>query len=141
MKKLKVNTEGCIGCGACVGLDPEHFAFNDDCLSVVKSEENIDPEKIQNIVEICPVSVISYEECEAEGSFFDSVGSNDQPEKHCEHCGCSEACEADSCKCEEAYEDDQDCCNHCSNESKKQNTEDDRITQCEHCKCHDEKAA
>ena len=35
MKKIKVNTEGCIGCGACVGLDPEHFDFNEEGLSLV----------------------------------------------------------------------------------------------------------
>jgi len=64
MKKLKVNTEGCIGCGACVGLDPKHFDFNDEGLSIVISEENINPEKIQDIIETCPVNVISYEEWE-----------------------------------------------------------------------------
>ncbi len=79
MKKLKVNTEGCIECGACVGLDPEHFTFNDDGLSVVKSEENIDEEKIQNIVEVCPVGVISYEECE---------NNSCECETKCHHCEC-----------------------------------------------------
>ncbi len=62
MKKLKVNTEGCIGCGACVGLDPEHFDFNDEGYSVVTKEENIDSELAQTVVEACPVAVISYEE-------------------------------------------------------------------------------
>lgn len=35
MKKLEVN--GCIGCGMCIGADPEHFEFNSDGLSTVKS--------------------------------------------------------------------------------------------------------
>lgn len=78
MKKLKVNTEGCIGCGACFSIDPEHFTSNDEGLSVVKSEKNIDPDAIQNIIAACPVGVISYEEC------------------GCEHCECEDChCEND----------------------------------------------
>ncbi len=64
MKKLVVNTEGCIGCGACVGMDPEHFDFNDNGQSHVINEENIDIEKAQNVIEACPVGVISLEEQE-----------------------------------------------------------------------------
>ena len=30
MKKLVLNTDLCIGCGACVGIDPEHFDFNEE---------------------------------------------------------------------------------------------------------------
>ena len=62
MKKLIVNTEGCIGCGACVGIDPEHFDFNEDGLSHVISEENLESTAIQDAIAACPVQVISLEE-------------------------------------------------------------------------------
>lgn len=62
MKKLKVLTENCIGCGACVGIDPEHFDFNEDGLSHVISEENLESENLQNAIESCPVGIISIEE-------------------------------------------------------------------------------
>lgn len=62
MKKLKVLTENCIGCGACVGIDPEHFDFNEDGLSQVISEENLESENLQNAIESCPVGIISIEE-------------------------------------------------------------------------------
>lgn len=98
MKKLKVNTEGCIGCGACVGLDPKHFDFNEEGLSVVISEENINPEKIQTVIESCPVSVISYEEDERNAC-------------SCRECHCEEPCECeDHCECEKhcgCHEDDE----------------------------------
>ena len=48
MKKLYVDENSCIGCGACVALDDEHFGFNDQGLSTVISTENIDEESIQN---------------------------------------------------------------------------------------------
>ena len=72
MKKLKVLTENCIGCGACVGIDPEHFDFNDDGLSHVISEENLESEALQNAIESCPVSIISIEE-ENEDEDFEVV--------------------------------------------------------------------
>ena len=80
MKKLKVNTEGCIGCGACFGLDPEHFTSNEEGLSIVKSEKNIKDEEIENVINACPVNVISYEEIE-------------------ESCHCADCC--DHCCCEQ----------------------------------------
>lgn len=30
MKKIIVDDEKCIGCGACVAIDSEHFDFNED---------------------------------------------------------------------------------------------------------------
>lgn len=66
MKKLIVNTEGCIGCGACVGIDPEHFDFNEDGLSHVISEENLESTAIQDAIAACPVQVISLEEAKEE---------------------------------------------------------------------------
>ena len=33
MKKINVKNDACIGCGACVAIDSEHFAFNDEGLS------------------------------------------------------------------------------------------------------------
>ncbi len=60
MKKLEVN--GCIGCGMCIGADPEHFEFDSDGLSTVKSEENLDSEALQNAIAGCPVNAISITE-------------------------------------------------------------------------------
>ena len=62
MKKIKVLTDQCIGCGACVGIDPEHFDFNEDGLSHVISEENVDSEALKEAIESCPVGIISLEE-------------------------------------------------------------------------------
>ena len=30
MKKIIVNDETCIGCGACIAIDSEHFDFDSD---------------------------------------------------------------------------------------------------------------
>ncbi len=62
MKELTVNEEACIGCGACVAIDPEHFEFGDNGLSHAVSQDNIDSEGIKNAMESCPTSAISVEE-------------------------------------------------------------------------------
>ena len=81
MKKLKVLTENCIGCGACVGIDPEHFDFNDDGLSHVISEENLESEDLQNAIESCPVSIISIEEENEEETSEKAKTTDDSNEK------------------------------------------------------------
>ena len=78
MKKLIVNTEGCIGCGACVGIEPEHFDFNEDGLSHVISEENLDSSAIQDAIAACPVQVISLEETEEEQNSVTSLEETDE---------------------------------------------------------------
>ena len=64
MKKLYVNEDACIGCGACVSIDPEHFDFNDEGLSTAKKEDvkEEDKKELLNIVESCPVGAITIEE-------------------------------------------------------------------------------
>lgn len=84
MKKLKVNESACIGCGACVSIDPEHFDFNDSGLSEVISNENIESSDALNAKESCPTSAISYVE-----------------EKDCDNESCKcEHCKCDHCECE-----------------------------------------
>ena len=41
MKKLVVDSINCIGCGACVGIDPKHFDFDDSGLSNVISQDDL----------------------------------------------------------------------------------------------------
>ena len=62
MKKLIVDQVKCIGCGACVGIDEEHFDFNDAGLSYVKSQENLDTEEVEQAVAGCPTGAITLEE-------------------------------------------------------------------------------
>ena len=72
MEKIKVLTDQCIGCGACVGIDPEHFDFNEDGLSHVISEENLESEALKDAIDSCPVGIISLEENELEGESDES---------------------------------------------------------------------
>ena len=58
MKKVQVNSVKCIGCGACVGLDPEHFDFNDAGLSEAISQENLDSADLEQAKEGCPTAAI-----------------------------------------------------------------------------------
>ena len=66
MKKLSVNSVKCIGCGACVGLDPEHFDFSDAGLSEAISQENLESEELQTAVEGCPTAAIELKEEEGQ---------------------------------------------------------------------------
>jgi len=110
MKKVKVSDTACIGCGACVAIDPEHFEFNDNGLSEAISQDNLETAELQNAIESCPTAAISVIEvtdsCECKNC--------DCEECNCgEECNCEETCECSSetCECEE--------CN------------------CEHCDCHE----
>ena len=80
MKKLIVK-DGCIGCGACVAIDSEHFDFNDEGLSNVISNENIETDEVKNAIASCPVSVIKLVDDD-------------------EHCSCHEGCTCKgNCNC------------------------------------------
>lgn len=61
-KEIIVDKSMCIGCGACMGLDPEHFEINDEGVSEVISNENLETEELQNAIEGCPVQIIKIEE-------------------------------------------------------------------------------
>ena len=91
MKKLYVNTDACIGCGACVAIDNKHFDFNEDGLSEVISSEEINDDTL-NAVSSCPTNAIILEE--------ENDGCHNE-ECHCENCNCTDChCENDECHCE-----------------------------------------
>ena len=55
---IKVN-ETCIGCGACIAIDPEHFDFNEG-VSVAISQEVTD--SVKEAAGACPVGAIEVTE-------------------------------------------------------------------------------
>jgi ferredoxin len=61
--KVVVNRDNCIGCGACEALYPEMFQIDDEGLSKALDNENIDEAKLTEVIEGCPTSAISKEEC------------------------------------------------------------------------------
>ena len=64
MKKVKVNKDACISCGACVAMVSEVFTFGED--DTAEAKVDIIPEELEedviDAVEGCPTSAISYEE-------------------------------------------------------------------------------
>lgn len=56
MEKVKVDTDRCIRCGACMAVAPDTFEFNDDGASTVINEEVTD--EVRQAVDMCPVSAI-----------------------------------------------------------------------------------
>ncbi|MFH1416230.1 MAG: ferredoxin [Elusimicrobiota bacterium] len=62
--RLRIDTEGCIGCGLCVQLSPEMFEMAEN-VAVVKMD-NVPADRIDNIketIESCPViAIIAVEE-------------------------------------------------------------------------------
>lgn len=62
MKKLVINKDTCIGCGTCVALCPKVFKLTDDNKAEVIDQTADSPENIQNAIDSCPVTAISYQE-------------------------------------------------------------------------------
>lgn len=57
---IKVDENTCIGCGACVAIDSEHFDFNEAGLSVATAQDVTD--SVKEAADACPVGAITYEE-------------------------------------------------------------------------------
>lgn len=50
----------CIGCGKCVVVDQEHFAQNGrHQIATVISQDNLDSDKLEQAINICPANAIS----------------------------------------------------------------------------------
>lgn len=64
MEKLKVNKSKCIGCGMCIGQNPDYFTFDDDGQSKVIKEEvkAEDKNNILQSIDMCPTEAIVIEE-------------------------------------------------------------------------------
>lgn len=85
MKKIIVNDNACIGCGACISIDPEHFEFNDEGLSYATNNDNLESSNLASAISSCPTSAIHIEE-------------NDNC--NCEECDCpKENCDCENCNC------------------------------------------
>lgn len=97
MKKIIVNDEACIGCGACVSIDPEHFEFNDEGLSHAISQENLESSELASAISSCPTSAISIEEATEENQ----KENNGEENCTCENCECSKE---NSCGCNKEEE-------------------------------------
>lgn len=77
MKKLIVKDDVCIGCGACVAIDALHFDFDENGLSSVISNENVETGEVVTAINSCPVNAIK---------LIDETGEDCQCDGKCEHC-------------------------------------------------------
>ena len=51
---------GCIGCGRCVMIDPEHFSHTQGVkITQVISQDNLNSSSLEQAIESCPVQVIA----------------------------------------------------------------------------------
>lgn len=104
MSKVMVDQEKCIGCGACVAIDPENFDFNEEGLSTVVKEEAND--KAKEAEEACPtfaINIVSEEDSENNSNDCDcgkDCDCSDECECTNEHCECGDECECTNEHCE-----------------------------------------
>ncbi len=90
MTKVIVDQNKCVGCGMCVSMCEENFAFNDKGLSTVINDKVT--EKTKGAAKACPVDAICIIEsennsCECECGECDC---DDDDECNCSHCECHE---------------------------------------------------
>lgn len=88
MKKINVNTDACIGCGACVAIDPLHFAFNDEGLSMATTNDNLEDTALNSAIDSCPTGAISIKEVDTE----EDTSNLENDDCSCEDCECENAC-------------------------------------------------
>lgn len=65
MKKIvKVNKDKCLGCGMCIGINPDVFNFDDDGLANANNNKINDKNKneVNIAIDSCPVSAIEVKE-------------------------------------------------------------------------------
>ena len=118
MKQIEVVKERCIGCGACIAIDEEHFAFDEEGKSSVISNENLESGNLVNAIESCPTCAIAMTEQESESN------DNLDPKMEEESCSC-EACDCpENCTCETTESDS--CCSECSKDSCCHNEEENK---------------
>ena len=89
MKKIIIDENLCIGCGACCGIDPEHFDFNDNGFAICISNNNLESESLTNAIESCPTNAIKI-----------TVGDNHIEKDNASKVGCNcENCTCNPCEC------------------------------------------
>jgi len=105
MKKIVINTDQCLCCGSCVGLDEEHFKFIDGRFPGVISNENLDSNNLNNAICSCPTEAISI--IEVDDNNNEEADNNSCQPNNKDECNCGDNCECgDNCNCGEK------CCCH-----------------------------
>jgi len=61
-KKVYIDVDECIGCGACVDSCPDVFSMTEDNVAEVTNPEGASEEEIQDAIDSCPVECIHWEE-------------------------------------------------------------------------------
>ena len=89
MKKLIVEEDNCISCGACVQLDPEHFDFSEKGTSKAISNENLDSTALATAIDACPVSIIHITESDNVVNFEEKKEAVQECDGTCEGCHCN----------------------------------------------------
>jgi ferredoxin len=59
-KKLVLDQQACVGCGACTAICPKVFALNDENKAFVKDAADDSEENIDKAIASCPVQAISW---------------------------------------------------------------------------------
>ena len=62
MKNIKIDISACIGCGTCASLAEKSFKIGDDGKAQVLNPVGDTEEAIQNAIDSCPVTAISWGE-------------------------------------------------------------------------------
>jgi len=86
MEKIVVDQSLCIGCGACVSLDSEHFDFNDSGLASCINQNNLENSNLSNAIDSCPTGAIKIAKTDEE-QFQEDENSN--CESACSSCACA----------------------------------------------------
>lgn len=97
MKKVIVNQDKCIRCGACMYAAPEVFGCgeNGESVALVEFVEDDNKDAIM-AMEGCPTGAITLEE----------TAETEKQDCHCESCDCGDECHCEEeCDCHSCHEE------------------------------------
>ncbi|HQF57291.1 MAG TPA: ferredoxin [Candidatus Magasanikbacteria bacterium] len=62
MSKIKIDQEKCVGCGSCSYIWEENIKMNEENKAeIIDSSLELEEDKIQDLIDSCPVGVIEKE--------------------------------------------------------------------------------
>ena len=101
MKKVVLDQEKCIGCGACVAIAPDNFDFEENLSKLVNDEVTESSVEAAEACPVCAITITGDECCCCDNDCHCCEGEECTCDDDC-NCECDDCC---TCHCDENEEE------------------------------------